>query len=283
MLAGDPQARGVPSDRQPRAAVRAALARFPLNMGRHAWNRRDAFRDVFTACHPLRPLGRVIPFHPALDRDEHPDHLFPTDLHGSGVPVMRRAVDPGGLDQVLAPQKNARALRSADDLAAAVAHEGGAALQVNVRDRQDFRRGVDHDGDLEWPGDVRDRFERHRAGLVPPVREDVDHRRLRPDRELELLGRIHLDDLHPDSPDRRVVDVPRMTGDDHFVSGKPGKVRDAHVHVRIAPRHACGGGVRHGRRAAGAHHPPLRARQFAQSLAYGIRQFVELDVLLIGR
>ena len=57
--------------------------------------------------------------------------------------MMRSAVDPCGLDEILATQEQACGLRSADALAAAVGDEGRAVLQVHVRHGQDLGGGVD--------------------------------------------------------------------------------------------------------------------------------------------
>ena len=132
-------------------------------------------------------------------------------------------------------------------------------------------------------GDGRDRFGGHRARLVARAGEDVDHRRLRTDRELQRLRRVDLDDLDADGPNRRVVDIARVRRDDDLVPGETGEVRNAHVQVGVAASHARGGRVRHRRRASGAHHAPLGAGQLGQSLAHGLHDLVEVGKLLIRR
>ena len=74
-----------------------------------------------------------------------------------------------------------------------------------------------------------------------------------------------------------------MAGDDDFVLGEAGEVRDADVQIGIAACDARRSGVRHRRRASGADHAPLGSRQLGQSLADGRHQLVELDVLLVRR
>ncbi|OLD14265.1 MAG: hypothetical protein AUJ01_14110 [Acidobacteria bacterium 13_1_40CM_3_65_5] len=128
-----------------------------------------------------------------------------------------------------------------------------------------------------------DRVGRHRAGVVPRTGEDVDHRRLRTDGQLQRFRRLDFNDLDPDRPDRRVVDVARVGGDDDLVFGEAGQIRNAHVQIRIAARDARGGGVRHRRRAAGADHSPLGSSQLRQTFADGVHQLVELHVLLVRR
>ncbi len=235
-------------------------------------------------CDPVPPLGGVIALHPVLDRREHADHLFAPDLHGARVAVVRRAVDPGGLHQILAAEQQPGALRTANELAAAVADERGAALQVNVRNREDLRRRVD-----EAP--ARCAASRCAAiasvdigpAVVPRTGEDVDHRGPRADRELQRLRRLDLDDLHADGANRRVVDVARVRRDDDFVPGEALEVGNADVQIGIAAGHARGRRVRHRRRAAGADHAPLGAGQLREPLADRRHQLVQLRVLLVRR
>ena len=66
-------------------------------------------------------------------------------LHRARKPVVRRAVDPGRLHQILAAQQQPCRLRSAQALAAAVADQRRAVLQVHVRDREDLGSGIHED------------------------------------------------------------------------------------------------------------------------------------------
>ena len=56
--------------------------------------------------------------------------------------MMRRAVDPGRLDQIFPAQEETRALRSAYALASAVGDESRAVLQMYVRNGQDLGGSV---------------------------------------------------------------------------------------------------------------------------------------------
>ncbi len=195
---------------------------------------------------------------------------------------MRRAVHPGRLNQVLPAEQDAGALRSADELAAAVGDERGAALQVNVRNREDLRRGIDQHRNVVLLRDRRDRLGAHRPGLVALAGEDVNHRGPRADRELELFRRLDLDDLHAHGADGRVVDVARVPRDDDLILLEALEIRDADVEIGIAAGHAGGRRVRHRRRAAGADHAPLGAGELREALADGGDDLVELRVLLVG-
>ena len=223
----------------------------------------------------------MIALDPVLHGDEHADHLFAADLHRPRIAVMRRAVDPGGLDQILASEHQPGALRPADVLAAAVADERRAALQVDVRNGQDLRRRVDEHRHVVRLGDVADHLGRERPAVVSRPGEDVDHRRLRADRELQRLGRIDLDDLHAHGADGGVVDVARVRRDDDLVFRETLEVRQAHVQIGIAAGDAGRRRVRHRGGAAGAHHAPLGAGELGQPLADGLHHLVQVGMLLV--
>ena len=171
--AREPELLRIPPDRDARAAVAQAGAGLALHDGGHAGDLRR--RDRAMCSHradPLLPLGGVIALDPALDRDEHADHLFAADLHGARVAVMRRAVDPRGLHEILAAEQQPRALRPADELAAAVADQRRAALQVDVRNGENLGRGVHQHRHVVRLGD-RGRWLRSTSG---PYRRAVPRR-----------------------------------------------------------------------------------------------------------
>ena len=140
-----PKPPAVPADAERGGLVRQALGL--LDGGGHAgdgWTRARAI--VVEPGHPALPLRLVVALHPHLDRHQHADRLFLADLHGAGEAVVGRAVDPGRPHQVLAAEEQARGLRAAQALAAAVAHEVGAGLQVHVGHGQDLGGGVHQHG-----------------------------------------------------------------------------------------------------------------------------------------
>src|SRR5262249_35022121 len=90
----------------------------------------DLGEAIGDGLHPLPPhlvFLVMVPLHPHLDSGQQSENLFFPDLHGAAVPMMRRATNPGGLQQIFAAEDQARTLRSAQALAAAVAYERGAA------------------------------------------------------------------------------------------------------------------------------------------------------------
>src|SRR5689334_2677934 len=91
---------------------------------------------------PTSPFGLVVTLGPHLDGGEHAHDLFLADLERASESMMRRAVDPRGLQQGLVADHQARALRSTEALATAVADHCGPALEVHVRDSQDLGGGV---------------------------------------------------------------------------------------------------------------------------------------------
>ena len=118
----------------------------PVRLASPRWSRRRSSRPAVAmwSSHdsPPLPFGLVVALDPHLDRHQHADRFFLADLHRPGVAVMRRAVDPRGLHQILAAEQQARGLRTAQALAAAVADE---------------RRAVLRDGRWGWSGSPRRR------------------------------------------------------------------------------------------------------------------------------
>ena len=183
----------------------------------------------------------------------------------------------------LRPSSRPRRLRSAQALAAAVADQRRAVLQMDVGHGEDFRRRVHQDGHVLRLRDRRHHLDRKRAVVGVRAGEHVDHRGARPERRFELLHRLDFDDLDADRPHRGVVDVARVLRDDRFILGEALEIRDADVQVGIAAGHAGRGGVRQARRAAVRHEPELGAGQLAEALADRVGQLVELDVVPRGR
>ena len=194
--------------------------------------------------------------------------------------MVRRARHPGGLQQIFAAQDQAGALRSAQALAAAVAHEGGAALQIDVGDGQHLGRGVGEHRNVLLLGDAVDGVVVERAALHPVAGHDVDHRDLRSERGLVLRRIAHFDDAHAHRADRLIVLVARGLRNHHLVLGEARQIRNAHVQVGIAAGDAGRRGVRHARRAARGHQGPLRAGQFGQAARHAFHQLVQNDVML---
>ncbi len=197
---------------------------------------------------------------------------------------MRGTVHPGGLTEILLSEEEARALWPANGLAAAVAHERGAARQVNVRVHgEDFRRGIDQHGHIVRCGGGANGFGRHRARFIGRAGHEVNHRGPWTERQPQRFGGIDLDDFDPERAYGRVVLIAGGRGNDDLVLGKTAHVRQAHVHLGIAAGEARGRRVGNRRRAPGADHAPLGARQLGQPLARSRREFVQVRVLLVGQ
>ena len=128
--AGDAHLFGVPGHAQLRRVVRRTVGRQHLRA--HGGNRAHLFADGAQPTFPLLPFGVVIALGPGFHRGQHPHDLFLADLQRTAESMMRRAVDPGRLQQVFPAEQQSRALRAAQAFAAAIGHHVGAALQIHV-------------------------------------------------------------------------------------------------------------------------------------------------------
>ena len=107
LLAGEAEARS----RSQRTISEGVLFERPLGCSTEVvtpGTRAHALRDVVEPRDPALQLGLVVALHPHLDGHQHPDGFLLPDLQAAGEAVMGRAVDPGRLDQVLAPEQQAR-------------------------------------------------------------------------------------------------------------------------------------------------------------------------------
>ena len=112
---------------------------------------------------------------------------------------------------------------------------------MNVRNGEDFSRGVHEHRNGVWFRDPADRLGGHRPGVVLWTGKDVDHRRSRTDRQFQRLRRVDLDDPHTDRANRGVVHVARVRRDDDLVLLKTREVGNADVEIRIASGDTGGG------------------------------------------
>ena len=125
---------------------------------RHAGNRRHAARDVIEPRRPALPLGIMIALDPHFNGRQHAHGFFFPDLHRAAGAMMRRAVHPRRAHQILAAEQQPRGLRSAQAFASAIAHQRGAVLQVDVRDRENLGGGVHENRHTPGIGHLRDRL-----------------------------------------------------------------------------------------------------------------------------
>src|SRR5208337_3002794 len=126
---------------------------------------------------------------------QHAHDLLLADFQGAAEGMMRRAVGPRRLEQVLFAKQEARRLRAADALPAAVGNGRGAALEVNVGDSEDLGRRVHDDGHVVALGGLRD-DPGSEGAVVPRPAEDVSHGGALVERGFELGSVAHGDDLH---------------------------------------------------------------------------------------
>src|SRR5947207_5001194 len=117
---------------------------------------------------------------------------------------MRRAVAPGRLDEALVAEQEAAGLRPAQELAAAVDYQVGAALEPRARPLDMLGGGVDHDRDAARLDDGGDLFEPHPRQMLLLAEQD-DHRDRLCERLVEFLAGVDLDDMAADHPDRLVI------------------------------------------------------------------------------
>ena len=190
--------------------------------------------------------------------------------------MVRRAVDPGRLAQVLSPEEQTCTLWSAQRLSAAVGDEVGAATEVHFG-CQVLGSGVDEHRHGAPVRRLRDRLETEWTG-VDRVGQHVDHRGARADHGLELLERRGLEDADSGHTDGVVVDVPRMTRDHDLVFHSL-EVRQPLHPLGVGARHASAGRQRLGGGAARGHDTPLGARELGQAARHRLHQLVELDVM----
>ena len=151
LRARDAELLRVPADGEIGRLVVAALLFWP-HRGGHPRDLGHAIRDERESGDPLLEHRGVIALDPALDGHDHANDFLAANLHRARVAVMRRAVHPRGLAEILAPKQEPRALRAANRLAAAVADERRAPLQVHVGvDGQHLRGRIHEHRDVAAP------------------------------------------------------------------------------------------------------------------------------------
>ncbi len=200
-------------------------------------------------------FGRVVALHPHLDSRQHAHDFLLADFQGAAEGMVRRAVGPRRLEQVSFAKQEARRLRAADALAAAVGNGRGAALEVNVGDGEDLGRRVHDDGHVVALGGFRDDPGSERAVVLRPT-QDVGHSGALVKRGFKLGSVADGDDLHAQHADSVVVDVARI-GRDHHLALQPFEVGQTLHALGIGARNARCRAVRQRGAATGCHDAPL--------------------------
>ena len=166
-------------------------------------------RDVVEPGEPRLPFGFVIALHPRLDRRQHPERFFAADLVVAARTVVRRARLPRRHQNVLAAEQQAGALRPADRFAAAVGDDrwrlSGGARSGSSAPRRPHRSG----SGCSFGFAILATFSSDSGPDEAGRRSEIDHRRARTQRVLELFRRVDRDHLHADVADRVIVDVAR--------------------------------------------------------------------------
>ena len=157
---------------------------------RHAQARhfRQRVHDLLRHTAIARHLRVFVFVHEYPDCLQQPDNLFLGDLHPASDELVRRGVGECRVYQVFASAKNARTLRTAHALAAAVYHHVralcGESAQVGAR--RQHRRGV-HDDWHAMPVRYLAHFgERYRAARDERREQVCDRCRVLGKRRLEL-------------------------------------------------------------------------------------------------
>ena len=84
----------------------------------------------------------------------------------------------------------------------------GAALQVNVRDREHLCRRVHKNRNIPLFGQAHDIVKRQRPGLRPGTCQDIYHGDAGPERSFEFRRRLGFDDPDAHGPHRGVINIP---------------------------------------------------------------------------
>ncbi len=268
----------VPDDLEPRHFVHS-LGLDDLALG--AGDARDALGDRGAILVPFLPLGRFVALaEPVFERGHDTDDVLLRHFHRPAQRLVRRAVAPGGLAQALVAEQKAARLRAAQELAAAVDDEIGAALQPRARPLDMLGGGVDHDRDAARLDDRGDLLEPH-ARQVLLLAEQHHHRDRLFQRLVELGAGVDLDDVAADHPHRLVIGEALLLRDDDPVDHAFREGEAQHLR-RIVPGDAGGGAERDGGGAPAGDDAPFGAGQFGDALARRVHQLVEIDELARG-
>ena len=188
---------------------------------------------------------------------------------------MRRGVAPRRLDQRFGAEQQAAGLRAAQEFAAAVDDEIGAAFEPRARPFEMLGGGVDHDRDAARLHDRGEFLEPHRAQMLL-LAEQYDHRHRLVQGPVELAAGVDLDDVAADHPHRLVIGKALGARDDDAVDHAVGKRQAQHLD-RVVAGDASGGAERHRRGAAAGDDAPFGTGQLGETPARRLHQFVEID------
>ena len=271
-------AAAVPDDLEPRHPIDALRGD---HLAVDAVELPEPLRDRGAVVEPFLALGGGVALaEPIFEGGDDADDVLLRHLHRPAQRLVRRAVAPGRLDEALVAEQEAAGLRPAQELAAAVDDQIGAAFEPGARPLDMLGGGIDHDRDAARLDHRRDLLQPHR-GQVFLLAEQHDQRDRLFERLVEVFAGVDLDDMAADHPNRLIVGETLLPRDDDAVDHAVGKGEPQHLD-RVVAGDAGGGAERDRGGAAAGHDAPFGAGQFGDALARGRHQLVEVDELARG-
>src|SRR5262249_40141112 len=230
-----------------------------VDAGGDAGNGFDKLGDAIDAGVPLGVELFWIGLEPGFDGSEHADHFFLADLHWAADGAFpRRAVAKRGIDQVLAAEQDAAALRTLESFAAGEAVE----IDLHLGVEREIVRWRNTGGVVEKHGDVVRLGSGEIGGEFVAEVGGVDHRGLFVDGVGDFVGVFDEDEFGAGEADGVVKGAAAADHDDFVLhSGGVGELPDF---LGIAASHAGRSGGGHGTGGAGRDQAGLRASEFGE-------------------
>src|SRR5262249_39475793 len=185
------------------------------------------------------------------------------------------SVAPSRLDQRLRAEEQTAGLRAAQEFAAAVDDQVGAAHQPRARPLDVLGSRIDHDRNAARLDDGGDLFEPYLRQVLL-LAEQNDHRHRFGECRVEVLAGLDFDDPAADHPHRLVIGKALTSGDNYPVDHAVGERQAQHLYGIVAS-HTRRRAERHRCRAAAGDETPLGAGQLGDAPPGGLHQLVEVD------
>ena len=247
----------------------------------HAAHRPHSVGDHLDALLPFAPLRGMVHLHILLDRHHHAQILFLIDFHAAPDRIaVRRPIQPRRRNQVLKPQQQAGALRTAQPFAAGNCHQVEAhfGIEGQVIHRRHIRRRVGESRDaVLFPqrGELR-RLD-FAQGIV--LVQEHHHDRAIVDSPLEILPRLHFHESNPAVANGVVISVAVRLLNDHLgfhprgVRQPADKFLVGSCHAGCGPECECAGCAR-------GYHGRFAADQRSDAFPHGVMQIDQVHKLL---
>ena len=214
---------------------------------------------------------------PVLDRSQHADDVLLRHLHRAAQRLMRRCVGPRCLHQLLRAEQESAGLGAAQELAAAIDDEVGAADEPRARPFEMLGSGIDHDWDAARLDHCGDLFEPQAAQMLL-LAEHHDHRHWLDERLVEISSRLDLDKMAADHPHRLVIGETLRLGDQDTVDHPVGEGQAQHFD-RIVAGDAGRRRQGKGRSTPSGDHGCLAAQELRDALSHRLLQVLDPDIL----